>query len=249
MAALKELFDTAKNNNGEMIEAAEQKGYEAGRYAEWSEFWDAVQDYGKKTDYRGDNGFQGNAWNDVTFKPKYLIQPTNISTMFYYSKIQEATYTDLLDFSKASGAEQFLSNSTVKRLKIVDFRGINCAGYNLYLTFASNGPLSYIEEFYPPIKGSNDLTDLFARGSFTHIKFCSEILKSGVNLRNANLDKESIDSVIYWLSPDTTELSVTLPLAAVNKNYETAAGANDGSTSPEWLDKVASKPNWTINLS
>lgn len=223
----------------------EAEGVEVGRNAEWSDRWDHIQDYGKRTNFA--SWFTGKAWDDVTFKPKHLIQLTNGRGMFDNSNIINAAYTDLLDFSKLSGAEMLFANAKIAKLKVVDFRNIYCEGYNLFRAFPQS--LEYIDEFYPPAKQTMGLEDLFKyNNKITHVKFCSEIIKGGVSLRNANLDKESIDSVMYWLSTTTEGLSVTLPLAAVNKAYETTEGANDGSTSEEWTNKVAAKPNWTINL-
>ena len=219
--------------------------YEAGRQAEWSDMWDNIQDYGKRTNYS--NWFAAPSWNDVTFKPKYLMQLTNGRGMFDNSNIINAAYTNLLDFSKLSGAEMLFANAKIAKLKVVDFRNIYCEGYNLYRAFPQS--LEYIDEFYPPAKQTMDLEDLFKyNNKITHVKFCSEINKSGMALTNAAFDKESLDSIMYWLSTTTEGLSVTLPLAAVNKAYETSEGANDGSTSEEWTNKVAEKSNWTINL-
>ena len=43
--------------------------------------------------------------------------------------------------------------------------------------------------------------------------------------------------------------TITFSKTAVNKAFETSAGANDGSTSAEWLALVGTKPNWTISLA
>ena len=51
------------------------------------------------------------------------------------------------------------------------------------------------------------------------------------------------------LSTTTTGLTVTFSKTAVDKAFETAEGANDGSTSPEWLALVATRPNWGIGLA
>ena len=63
------------------------------------------------------------------------------------------------------------------------------------------------------------------------------------------LDKESHIQIINALSRTTTSLSVTLSKVAVDKAFETSVGANDGSTSAEWLALVATRSNWTISLS
>ncbi len=62
------------------------------------------------------------------------------------------------------------------------------------------------------------------------------------------LSKASLTSIINGLSAETSGLTVTLSKTAVNKAFETSEGANDGSTSAEWLALIATKPNWNISL-
>ena len=63
------------------------------------------------------------------------------------------------------------------------------------------------------------------------------------------LSKDSIQSIMSCLSDDATGKNLTIPLAAVNKAFETSSGAADGSTSTEWAELIATKPNWTISLA
>jgi hypothetical protein len=61
--------------------------------------------------------------------------------------------------------------------------------------------------------------------------------------------KKSLTSIINGLSPEKSELTVTLKKTAVDNTFETAAGLADGSTSAEWATLIATKPNWTISLA
>lgn len=64
-----------------------------------------------------------------------------------------------------------------------------------------------------------------------------------------NLNKTSIESVIDHLSTSVSDSPVcTLSLEAVNAAFETATGANDGSTSSTWTSKISAIPNWTFAL-
>ena len=82
-----------------------------------------------------------------------------------------------------------------------------------------------------------------------HCPFEGVIAQNGVDFtQSTKLDKESLSSVITCLSSTTTGLKVTLSKIAVNKAFETSEGANDGSTSAEWLALVNTKTNWTISL-
>lgn len=49
-----------------------EKGYDAGKRAEWNAFWDACQVDGSTQSYV--QRFAGRGWNDITFKPKYDIR-------------------------------------------------------------------------------------------------------------------------------------------------------------------------------
>lgn len=62
------------------------------------------------------------------------------------------------------------------------------------------------------------------------------------------LSRESIESIVNHLS-DTIGMTLTLSTTAVNSAFETSEGANDGSTSDEWLALTGTKTNWTITLS
>ena len=72
--------------------------------------------------------------------------------------------------------------------------------------------------------------------------------QNGLNLSWSPLSKASLTSIVNALSTTTTGLTVTLRLAAVNTAFETAQGSADGSSSEEWLNLIATKSNWTINL-
>lgn len=64
-----------------------------------------------------------------------------------------------------------------------------------------------------------------------------------------SLSAESIRSVISCLSDSSQGLTLTLSKAAVDKAYESLEGAADGSTSTEWAELIATKPNWTVSLA
>lgn len=68
------------------VETAYQDGYDSGRAdgveegvkSEYDRFWDAYQDYGNRTNYIG--AFIGRGWTTETFKPKYDIVPTKMTS-------------------------------------------------------------------------------------------------------------------------------------------------------------------------
>ena len=74
--------------------------------------------------------------------------------------------------------------------------------------------------------------------------------QNGVNLSASTLlSKESITSFVNALLETASGKTITFSLNAVNKAFETSAGAADGSTSAEWGTLIAGKSNWTISLA
>lgn len=60
--------------------------------------------------------------------------------------------------------------------------------------------------------------------------------------------KKYYGGIVAALSTTATNHTLELSLAAVNKAFETVEGANNGSTSDEWLALRALRSNWTITL-
>lgn len=54
--------------------------YDAGKQAQYDEFWDNYQNYGYRSNYV--NAFSGDGWSKELFNPKYVIKPYNASRMF-----------------------------------------------------------------------------------------------------------------------------------------------------------------------
>ena len=128
------------------------------------------------------------------------------------------------------------------------------SGTNSQYTFAqlsiSNSKLVKIDKIISSASTVFHSTTFQNCAALTHVIFEGVIATNGLNLKDSpNLDKDSITSVINCLSTDTTSLSFTLSLNAVNKAFETSEGANDGSTSVDWVALRDSKTNWTISLS
>ena len=84
--------------------------------------------------------------------------------------------------------------------------------------------------------------------SLENIYFEGTIRDGGLNLSSSTkLSKASWENIVGSLASWVSS-SITGSLASVNTAFETSAGAGDGSTSEEWLNLIATKPNWTINL-
>lgn len=110
------------------------KVYEAGRTAEWSEFWDNYQGMGTVAYYG--SFFASKAWTAKTFRPKYDIVPVNASSLFNnfnngaapLDMVEHlATLGVKLDFAKCTNFSYMVATSNISRLGIIDTRGANSA--------------------------------------------------------------------------------------------------------------------------
>jgi hypothetical protein len=222
--------------------------FEAGKKAEYDAFWDEFQDKGAAVYCT--SRFAGNGWTDNTFKPKYNINPTNVTDMF-----REARIVDLkqclsdcgvtLDLSKAHTVTNMCSYATtMETFPKVDFssakQATNC--------FYQCSKLKVIDELVSHENLVFDRT-FYNCSALIKLLISGVIAKNGFNVQWATkLDKESITSIVNALSSTASGLSVTLSKAAVNTAFETSAGAANGSTSTEWTTLAGTKTNWTINL-
>lgn len=127
---------------------------------------------------------------------------------------------NLINLSKASICSYAFLNSKIRNIwKLVIAANIYCA--NLF-------------------NNCTELENLLVEGN---------IGQNGFNVQwSTKLSKASWISIVTALSATTSGMSITGSLASVNTAFETSAGANDGSTSAEWLNLIATKSNWTVNL-
>lgn len=155
-----------------------------------------------------------------------------------------------MDFSGCLGASATFGNANVMNIT-ADFS--NCE--QLYQTFSNsdNSNSKYLDNVNIKVSAKCTYSGTFAYcGSLTKLIFMegSVIGQNGLDLqRSTLLSKASFESVVGALSTETSGLSITVSKTAVNKAFETSAGANDGSTSAEWENLIAPKTNWTINLA
>lgn len=78
----------------------------------------------------------------------------------------------------------------------------------------------------------------------------SGLLAVSINMRHSvDFSKDSIISLMACCSPEVSGKTLTFNKAAVDKAFETSSDAADGSTSTEWAELIATKPNWTISLA
>lgn len=229
--------------------------YEAGKKSQYDEFWDNYQNYGARVKY--EHSFAGEAWNDNTFKPKYdLILGTG------YTATSMFQITGITDLSAALKKQGVKLDTTLSGWLVTMFMGsiyltkipeINCThamDYDggLSMTFYNTPALQTIEKLivFDDTTYNTPFTYCYALENLT---IEGTIGQNGFNVQwSTKLSKASWVSIINALSETTSDLSITGSLESVNTAFETSAGAKDGSTSAEWLNLIANKNNWTVNL-
>jgi hypothetical protein len=232
--AIQQYFDRAKVDYDEV--------YEAGKKAEWNEFWDAIQQNGT----RGDYSYAFRFFADSSFYPKYDIQPTSAIGMFGSSNIVDLKQRLLdcgvtLDFSKTTNLSYMFSPCyTIIRVPTITATSATTLEY----MFSNDNQLIEIEKIVLKSDGTQSL--------FRTFRWCAQLEQltiegvighiNGIDLQSSTkLSKASITSVVNALSTTTSGLTATFSKTAV----ESAFGS---TTSEEWLALVATKSNWTISL-
>lgn len=230
---------TASTDNIKSGELADKVNevYEKGKQAEYDKFWDSYQENGNKTNYNG--AFCGYGWTKDNFKPKYPIKPKQACYMFYWTRPEIDLSQIDIDFSECTELQATFMSSNIPRIDVIidGSKTTTCANI-----FGYNPHIKYIKGFISNAN-ANWATAFINARNLEHIVFSGEIGKSISFAQSTLLDKESIQSIISCLSSNTSGTTLTLSKTAVNNAFE------GGSTGTEWLNLVATKPNWTISLS
>ena len=228
-----------------------EAAFEAGRKAEYDAFWGNFFINSDNFAWR----FAGYGWNDHTFNPDRDI-------MFYE---RAANYcfannmiTDLeailkrnnvvLDTSRTARLDYIFSYSNHLTCVPEIVIGKNCL--NIYYMFNECTALRTIRKLTFPDKTFNTNYVFYKCLALEEITIGGTIGCNGLDLRwSTKLNKASITSFINALSATTSGFSITFSETAVSNAFESSSGVADGSTSAEWLDLIATKPNWTIALA
>lgn len=230
-----------------------QAGYIEGKQAEYDAFWDAFQQNGNRTDYA--NAFYGQSFDFNNFFPKYDMRPTGYTGELFYAWTRASHSGSLIQRLKECGVVLDTSNCTslgsaFAYTQITEIPTIDCtalSGTSVIVFAHGYGRLKKIEKLI--VKEGIEFTNWFLNTYLEEVIFEGVISTGSLNLQWATgLNKASWISIINTLSATTSGLSMTGSLESVNTAFETSAGAKDGSTSTEWLNLIATKSNWTINL-
>lgn len=197
------------------------RGFAEGKQAEYDRFWNAVQDYGNRTNYT--YAFHYGSWNDVTFKPKYDLRPTGDASRMFESCI----ITDLKGILERQGVVLDLSNVTWAvntfyqmrentRLPELDMRNLP------ELSFSLNTALKSIDKLILKDDGTNSLYFTYCY-ALEEIRFEGVIGQSLDMKHCSKLSYESLDSIITHLKDLTGQTAQTLTLHNVAGNKLTDA--------------------------
>lgn len=273
MEEKKIILEQEGNRERELAISAEpvvfgyDEGYEAGGNNALALMWDALQGSGSRVNYT-QTAFEKTNFSARTFKPIYDIRPDSAYLMFYQcpastANIRKYGQVDMVAVEEEQGivfdfsAVKLFTNAfctlLFSRLSTIDISNATTlertfyGGYH-YTTSNKDLMCKRIEHLICS-ETSPFVTNTFQyHNALEYIGFEGVIAKT-INLGWSPLIKESILKLFGVLSDTATSVTVTLNLNAVNNAFETSKGALDGSTSEEWLNLVATKPNWTVSLA
>ena len=215
-----------------------EKGYEAGKTAAHTTFWDSfLTGFPRYTAL-----FAGGGWDRETFKPTRSIDfKGNCSYCFYYNCAE----VDLVALCKEQGitmtfkpalATHMFSNSLFTRLPEIDFTAVTA----LSNAFVNCSELVTIDKLKLKESGTNTFASTFSGCTALENVVIDGVIGDNVSFQSSNkLSRESIVSILNALSPSTSGLTVTLSKTAKESAF----------TADEWASLIAQKPNWTIALS
>lgn len=210
-----------------------------GMQTESNRFWDSLQNNGKRTNYT--YGFMGNSWNDVTFRPKYDINPDwAIVQMFTSCKITDLEKilnecgVSLNTRNNGNYTSAFSSSSFIILPHIIFGSGTS----NASTVFGGCTSLHTIRKITIEAGASAQFTTTFQNcTALANVEF-DGVISMSINFQWCPLTKESITSVINALSS-----SVTGQTATFKKTAKEAA-----FTDSEWNTLISTKSNWTFSL-
>lgn len=141
-----------------------------------------------------------------------------------------------------------IDNTLKKVIMNVDTSAITAAGG----AFMNCSALESIEGNpldFSSITSKNDIAYTFSQCyALAEVRFSGKI---GINFSMEtceNISKASLLSAFSCFADDVEGLTAVFKRRRIDKLFESSEGANDGSSSAEWLALVDAKPNWTISL-
>ena len=222
-------------------------GSEEGARDEYERFWDSFQNevLPGNCDFR----YAGAGWNKTTLKPNHDIKPKSATSMFrrclYDGDLVELAEQQRIeiDFSECEAMTYAFYECSVARLGVID-----CTA-----AAALTGTFGYLNGCHTidliKVHSENTFSATFRCPALVEVRFEGVIGQNGFDIHwSTGLSKASLESIVNAASTSAS-ITITLPRGAVQREFETSAGANDGNTSQEWKDLVATRPTVTFALS
>lgn len=231
-------FEQGKNLGGY------SEGFEAGKKSQYDEFWDTIQNNGKRVFYK----FAFYYWMYEYIRPKHKVTTMDgdIQSMFSSASKLKKVEKEYFSFSPTSTSSNNYMFLACTSLLIIEDIGLFPCQYN-YGTFQGCQSLHTIEAFRV---SEDSMFDSTFRNCFSleNLTIEGTIGQNGFNVQwSTKLSKASWVSIMTAAST-TASITITGSLVSVNKAFETSTGANDGSTSPEWLALKAARPTVSVSL-
>ena len=235
--SIAEKLTTIAENEQKVFDA----GKKAGRDAEWSEFWDAYQQNGNRTQYG--YAFSAYAWTDKNFRPKYDIKTgymnsifTNCGIVDIESCLKKAGVDGTgvtLDYSLTQSPVIILNYNNTTQI-FPELNLTNATG--MKNTFKSSTALKVIRKLILSDSGQQTFTTPFAGCKNLEEIRIEGVIGTDIEFRDcSSLSNDSIDSIINALSETTNGMTCAF--------YLTSYIANN------WDELVARKPNWTFTTA
>ncbi|MBR2500162.1 MAG: hypothetical protein IKB60_03690 [Clostridia bacterium] len=227
---------------GEKFEVIADSVYEKGKDDQLDYFWETFQEKGARQEWAG--AFKNSWWNDNTFRPKYLIAPTNADSIFSNSAITNGELLrGKLDLSKNTNGYSNFYAAKFKTLPPLDFS--SCT--KIANGFGNNFSLTKIEKLILNDEGTTTFSGpVFHCPSLSYIRF-EGVIGNTVTMSACPLSKDSIKSVLEHLSKTASGQTLTLKKTAVNNAFGINV-TNESTYTDEWLSLINSVPNWTLSF-
>lgn len=114
---IREITGSEETYTSEEMTKGVNEVYEAGKQAQYDEFWDEYQANGTRTQY---SGMFSHGWNDVIFDPKYCIKPENASSMFAFSHIAKKITAEMFDGSLNTNYYRMFQQAKITEVEVLD---------------------------------------------------------------------------------------------------------------------------------
>ena len=210
--------------------------YDAGKLAEWSEFWDEFQNNGSRVLYT--SAFK-TGWNDKIFSPKYDICPTNLEQTFQYTSIINLIddlekHNVKLDTSNCTNFYQAFRSSMITHYPTIDMSKAANTAY----AFGSGANVVKIEKLI--LSKSTPFNNTFQSArKLEEITIEGTIGQNGFSVQwSDKLTHDSLLSILNALEDKTSDESGTTWTIGLGPTNIAKITANEKA--------IATQKGWTI---